>query len=152
MRQNGGSLTLRMRPEALGDLTIRMNLQPGRVEAEFEVGTTQARQLLSDHMTSLRSALEARGLRADKLTVNVSDPPTPEALAKRAELAGGAGNPGMGSGGASGGRADQSGVEHPVTSGLMSRSDEPIVSDPGSGLDVHMGGAQTVRLVLDAVA
>lgn len=152
LRQSGGSLTLRMQPEALGDLTIRMNLQPGQIQAEFEVGSVQARQLLSANMTSLRSALEARGLSVDKLTVSVSDPPTPEALANRAELGGGAGNPGTGSGGASGGRADQSGVEHPLTSGMKSRSDEGVVSDPGSGLDVHMGGAQTVRLVLDAVA
>src|SRR5262249_35545388 len=31
MRQNGGSLTLRLQPESLGAMTIRMDLQPGQV-------------------------------------------------------------------------------------------------------------------------
>jgi len=147
LRQNGGSLTLRMQPEQLGDLTIRMDLQPGQVTADFEVGSDQARQLLTDHMTSLRSALEARGLSVDKLTVHVSDRPTPEALANRAEL-GNNGGAGTHDGGASSGRGGQSGVEHPQIT--LARSASETV--PGEGADVHMGGAQTVRLVLDAVA
>ncbi len=147
LRQNGGSLTLRMQPEQLGDLTIRMDLQPGQVTADFEVGSDQARQLLTDHMTSLRSALEARGLSVDKLTVHVSDRPTPEALANRAEH-GNNGGAGTHDGGASSGRGGQSGVEHPQIT--LARSASETV--PGEGADVHMGGAQTVRLVLDAVA
>lgn len=151
LRQNGGTLTLRMQPQELGDLTIRMDLKPGQVAAEFEVGSDQARQLLTDQMTSLRSALEARGLSVDKLTVHLSEQPTPEALANRAELGT---NGGTLDGGASGRRGNRPGVEHPRIAGIAARSaqSDNIVSVPGKGPEVEMGGALTVRLVLDAVA
>jgi Flagellar hook-length control protein FliK len=72
LRQKGGTVTLRLQPEALGDLKIRMALEPGKVAARFEVSTDQARELLGRTMDSLRTALEARGLAVDRLEVQVA--------------------------------------------------------------------------------
>jgi flagellar hook-length control protein FliK len=74
LRQNGGTVTLRLEPEALGDLKIRLALEPGRVEAKFEVQSDQARRLLDTSMDSLRSALEAHGLEVARLDVHVAAP------------------------------------------------------------------------------
>jgi hypothetical protein len=68
---------MRLQPQALGDLTINMNLQPGSVGATFTVASAQARDLLQDHMTLLRSALEARGLDVERLDVRLAQPAEP---------------------------------------------------------------------------
>jgi flagellar hook-length control protein FliK len=75
LRQGGGSVTLRLRPEALGDLKIRLELSGSQVDARFEAASDQARGLLSESLGSLRSALEARGLEVAGLHVTVGDPP-----------------------------------------------------------------------------
>lgn len=69
VRQGGGSLTLRLDPPSLGQLTIRLTIESGAVQARFESSTTQARQLLTDHMSTLRATLEARGLNVERLEV-----------------------------------------------------------------------------------
>lgn len=73
IRQGGGSVTLRLQPAALGDLKIKMELEGGRLAAQFEVGTKQARELLDKTMDALRSALEARGLGVDRLDVRYAE-------------------------------------------------------------------------------
>jgi flagellar hook-length control protein FliK len=153
MRQNGGSLTLRLKPESLGAMTIRMDLQPGQVAASFEVQSDQARELLNGNMTSLRSALEAKGLNVDSLTVHVSDRAALEALAQGAGSPAEPGiNPDGGAGNHHGGATRQdarSGTDRPEA-----RIAESLTSEAGTGIDagVESGGAHTVRLVLDAVA
>ena len=157
MRQNGGSLTLRLQPQDLGEMTIRMGLQPGKVTAAFEVESEQARQLLDANMTTLRSALEARGLGVESLTVHVSDAgrSTPEALATDPAEPGNHGganapNPEGGTPGDRGG----TGADRPTADGAIApaRSENQVSPDAGVAPGVEVGGAQVVRLVLDAVA
>ena len=69
LRQNGGTVTLRLKPEELGDLKVRLQLQDGRVDARFEVRTDRARELLDKSIGALRSALEAHGLTIDRLSI-----------------------------------------------------------------------------------
>jgi flagellar hook-length control protein FliK len=148
LRQNGGTVTIRMQPEALGDLRIRMGLGDGKVAAAFEVETEQARQLLGSSMDMLRSALEARGLSVDRLEVRVSDAAGSIAAAEQGREAGGAGVSGDGSAGRQDAGREQSGA------GLarMPSDREPEPVEPaemqGPWMGVEWGGA----LRLDALA
>ncbi len=76
VRQNGGAVTVRLSPPLLGALRIDMQISRGAVTAQFEVGGEEARQLLTQHMTSLRSMLEAKGLSVERLHVNMSPAPS----------------------------------------------------------------------------
>lgn len=159
LRQNGGSLTMRLQPEALGELTIRMDLKPGQVAAAFEVESDQAQRLLGSRLSALRSALEARGLNVDSLTVEVSQRPTQDAKAEdQAETwqQGGAQNPGGGAVGedARGQRHDADGRgtdATPEKAGIHSRSEDVSWSTAGAGAEA-LGGARVVRLAIDAIA
>ncbi len=142
LRQNGGTVTMRLQPEALGDLKIKMSLEPGKVEASFEVQTGQARDLLGKTMDKLRSALEAQGLEVARLDVRVAEP-----TLQGGQHFGGA----DADSGASGGR----GSEHPGPERDAARTPretlaaEPAATErPGTGQDA--GGALRVRL--DALA
>lgn len=77
LRQNGGTVTIRLQPQELGDLKIRVQLQNGRVDARFEAATEHARDLLDQNLHSLRSALETRGLTVDRLDVMAAEKPAP---------------------------------------------------------------------------
>jgi flagellar hook-length control protein FliK len=77
LRQGGGTVTLRLSPENLGDLKIKLEMEAGKVAAQFRVETVQARQLLDESLGSLRSALEARGLEVQSLSVHVAERTTP---------------------------------------------------------------------------
>lgn len=67
LRQQGGSVTMRLRPDALGDLRIHLDLNGTDVSAMFDVREESARRLLEESVDQLRSALEARGLRVGRI-------------------------------------------------------------------------------------
>jgi flagellar hook-length control protein FliK len=148
LRQNGGSLTLHLQPQDLGEMTIRMDLTPGKVTAAFEVESDQARQLLNENLSTLRSALEARGLGVDSLTVHVSERSAQDAPTRaEPESSSGGANPDGGARGHSGG----SGTDRPHAETLDARSAHESLPEAGApGVDT--GGAQLIRLALDAVA
>jgi flagellar hook-length control protein FliK len=69
VRQRDGTLTLRLSPESLGDIKIVVRVESGQVSAQIDAQTDQARQLLSDTASTLRSALEAQGLVVERIEV-----------------------------------------------------------------------------------
>lgn len=69
VRQQGGTLTIKLDPPTLGKLTIKMTIDQGRVEATFDAQTAQARDLLMEHATTLRAALRDKGLGVERLEV-----------------------------------------------------------------------------------
>lgn len=69
VRQQGGTLTIKLDPPTLGKLTIRMTIDQGRVEASFDAQTAQARDLLIEHASTLRTQLRERGLTVERLEV-----------------------------------------------------------------------------------
>lgn len=77
-RSGDGSdtITMRLTPETLGAMTIRVDLRDGALSASFATQTAQARDLLESSMPLLRSALEARGLSIERLAVELT-PATP---------------------------------------------------------------------------
>jgi flagellar hook-length control protein FliK len=50
-------------------MRIQMVLQQGTVSAQFNVNTDQAHQMLNRSLQALKSALEAKGLNVERLTV-----------------------------------------------------------------------------------
>lgn len=165
LRQGGGTLTMRLQPEALGELTIRMDMQPGRVGASFEVQSDQARQLLNQNLVLLRSALEARGMDVERLDVRLAQPAESEAAhGKQAtdgrQHAGGAGDDELEDherrmahwASPRGGAAV---IESPERDHASQGQEAPAELPSSLRLwaqQVEAGGARVVRLRLDAVA
>lgn len=75
MRQNGGSVTMRLKPESLGSMKIDLQIAHGAVAARLEAGTPEARELLQKHLATLRTALEAKGFTVRSIEVQVPSAP-----------------------------------------------------------------------------
>lgn len=73
-----GSVTLRLQPEALGPLQVRIELGDVAVGVRFLTGSPAARDLLEASLAGLRSSLESKGLAVEQLSVEVR-PAEPEA-------------------------------------------------------------------------
>jgi len=66
-------VTLKLRPDALGELTVRISVKGATVDARLRASTAEAHRLLEQSVESLRAALETRGLQAGRIEVE----PTP---------------------------------------------------------------------------
>lgn len=66
-----GALTLRLNPESLGFVRIRMEVENGTLHARFETSTDQARQLLEQSSETLRASLQAKGWESSRFRVEV---------------------------------------------------------------------------------
>jgi Flagellar hook-length control protein FliK len=161
IRQQGGTVTLRLEPDALGSLKIRMDLDAGRVEATLEASSDRARRLLDDALPALRSALEAHGLSVDRLEVLGGPSPNGPSLRDGTGAEGQDSpvhtGPGLDGGPAGGSEEGAAGSEHPM--GETRRPEgfgraEMMMAEPmwtPEGLGVGAGGA-LVCLRLDTVA
>ncbi len=69
LSKQGGRVTMRLNPEWLGDMTVRMELDRGAVRAVFETGNAAATSAVSGAIDSLRTALADRGLKVEELQV-----------------------------------------------------------------------------------
>ena len=78
VQQRGGSVTIRLSPESLGNLKIEMSLQHGSVTVDLRAATPEAHELLSQSIGTLRSSLEARGLSVERLNVHLAPAPQPQ--------------------------------------------------------------------------
>ncbi|GAB4382830.1 MAG: hypothetical protein Kow0022_01240 [Phycisphaerales bacterium] len=67
--RGGGRLTLRLSPRALGDVRVDVHVRNGAAAAIFRTENESARDLLQHHLDALRSALEQRGIRVERLEV-----------------------------------------------------------------------------------
>lgn len=70
MAQRGGVIHVKLIPASLGEVRIKMDLEPGAVSVRIDASTPAAQQLLSEHLGVLRHTLESRGLQVDRLSVN----------------------------------------------------------------------------------
>jgi len=70
----GTAVRLRLHPDSLGELTVRLAWEEGRVSASFQTATASARDTINEHLTELRQHLEAGGLRLGSLDVGIGDP------------------------------------------------------------------------------
>jgi len=142
LRQQGGSVTMRLAPDALGSLTVRLAVRGARVEATFEPSSARAQELLERSVQTLRSALESKGLAVDRITVQAA----PVSTDRGAAFGGGAEHGGSTSGErASGERASGSGGD-PWSA---PEREDARGQDPGAGSAPH-GSARGGRVTDDA--
>lgn len=71
----GGSALISLRPESLGEVNIRVDVQDGQVSATFVASTPMARDLLNRSLVELRELLHSRGLTVDRLDVSLREEP-----------------------------------------------------------------------------
>jgi len=91
MSRADGAVTLRLNPESLGFVRIRLEMANGGIVARFEASTEQARQLLEQSSETLRASLEAKGWEASQVRVELLREADPAAemlkrLERQAEL------------------------------------------------------------------
>jgi len=60
---------LKLYPEQLGQVDVRITMQNGQLTAVFQTDTSMAKDMLDNQMAQLRAALQAQGLNVDKLNV-----------------------------------------------------------------------------------
>lgn len=75
VKQQGGSLTLRLTPPELGTVRIELQIAGGTLAANFHAETEPARAMLTQQMSHLRRALEAQGLNVERLSVQTMGEP-----------------------------------------------------------------------------
>jgi flagellar hook-length control protein FliK len=72
--QSGGQFTemrMTLRPETLGDITLRVLTQNGIVIAQFEAESQRVKEALEADFNQLRDALEEQGIQFSELSVSV---------------------------------------------------------------------------------
>ncbi|RJE86754.1 flagellar hook-length control protein FliK [Paenibacillus sp. 1011MAR3C5] len=63
---------LKLFPEQLGQVDVRISMQNGVLTAMFQTDTAKAKDMLENQMAQLRAALQAQGLNVEKLEVTQS--------------------------------------------------------------------------------
>ena len=71
LKQGGGTVNLRLNPRSLGEVKVELTVKDGVATAKFQASSESARRLLNDNLTTLREALEAKGVRVESLSVEV---------------------------------------------------------------------------------
>jgi flagellar hook-length control protein FliK len=69
--ERGGALQLRLSPPELGSLRLQLTVHDGVMTASLEAESPAARQLLLDHLPSLRERLAEQNIRIDRFDVDV---------------------------------------------------------------------------------
>ena len=72
VQQRGGSLTIRLSPESLGQVRVDLEMSQGRVTASLHASTERAQEAMVKNIAMLRSSLESKGLSVDRLTVQLA--------------------------------------------------------------------------------
>lgn len=68
----GGEARIKLNPESLGELTIRLNVENDSVRAEITVESLEVKKIIEGDSRMLREALGSHGLTLDKCVVEVS--------------------------------------------------------------------------------
>jgi Meckel syndrome type 1 protein len=72
LKQQGGSVQMRLSPESMGALKVEMTISRGVVAATLQASTPEARDLLTRNIETLRSSLEAKGLSVERLSITLA--------------------------------------------------------------------------------
>ena len=82
LRQGGGRVTLRLAPADLGSIRVDVKVNGPVIEASFEASNEGATRLLSREIDSLRTQLEDRGFRVEKLVIRAAEAATETGLGR----------------------------------------------------------------------
>ncbi|MEM1166934.1 MAG: flagellar hook-length control protein FliK, partial [Planctomycetota bacterium] len=67
LNQRGGPVTIKLHPETLGQISVRIETVEGRSAIELEATTKAAERALRAELSSLRAQLESKGVRVERL-------------------------------------------------------------------------------------
>ncbi|MBO6512829.1 MAG: flagellar hook-length control protein FliK [Phycisphaerales bacterium] len=70
----GGTMKLRMTPEHLGQVNIKMTTKDGHVKIKIDAETDQARAALKSGLAELKSTMESRGIQVEELSIEQRTP------------------------------------------------------------------------------
>ncbi len=68
---NKTQMTIKLEPEALGRLTVKITSENGIMNASFYAENDKAKTMIENHMAELRNSLEKQGIQIQNLTVTV---------------------------------------------------------------------------------
>ena len=71
LANQSGTIRMKLHPEALGALTIRMQIEDGKVTAKLEAETETAKQVLLENVDSLKRKLKEQNLEVSAFDVEV---------------------------------------------------------------------------------
>ncbi|MBY0262137.1 MAG: flagellar hook-length control protein FliK, partial [Phycisphaerales bacterium] len=74
LNSRDGVVTLRLSPEQLGPLKVRVSVDKGAVKAAFEASSPQAKQAVEQSIPTLKEALAAKGLTIERIEVTLAQP------------------------------------------------------------------------------
>lgn len=139
LRHRGGTVTIRLTPESLGPVRIRLDVGEGRVTAKFEAATDGARRLLEANLDGLRASLEARGLTVERLDIGAltGEPPSRTPEERAWDATGGAGEDEAATGDSTRREAHGRAEERESASG--SAPAEPAAADGPVCVVTHLG-------------
>lgn len=72
LRQKGGTLSMKLTPNELGEVKVSLTIAKGHVEGSIEASNESARGLLEQNIEKLKSSLEQRGITVDRLEVRLA--------------------------------------------------------------------------------
>lgn len=100
LRQQGGTLSMKLDPAELGTVRVSLRVSQGHVDGTIEAANESARGLLENHLDTLKSSLERRGITVDRLEVRLAGAAESERqFAARQDAEGGQDRQGAGAGG-----------------------------------------------------
>jgi len=73
MRTNRSEITMQLRPESLGQVTVNLSSNRNQeVSARIVAFSPEAHQVLTEHAHSLRQSLESQGIQVDRISVSLA--------------------------------------------------------------------------------
>lgn len=147
LRQRGGSVTLKLNPEALGEVRVQLELHGSNVAATLRASNDTARETLSKTSDTLRKSLESHGLHVTELRV-VGPEPT-----SNSESANASSQNGVGADTTASNRHGEAGSRHPSDRGNAASFGAPNAEKNVPDTSTDFGWAMVGgRLVIDTVA
>ncbi len=140
LRKGGGTVTLNLRPEHLGALTINVTLTGDALAATLTADSESARELLEHSLPLLRESIEARGLRIERMEVSHPAEPATRATTRSDESAPAHAPDAQDHNAATDGRGDQHREREeprsePGHAGSDGRTDASDAADNGDSMD-----------------
>lgn len=81
------AVEMKFKPELLGELSLRMSLEQGALQAQFFAESEAAKRLIEGALPQLRDALFEQGVQVESLTVQVGDHQDASGLTQREQQA-----------------------------------------------------------------
>jgi flagellar hook-length control protein FliK len=66
-------MRLRLEPESLGDLALRVRVEDGKMQARIEVSQPAVKAVIEGNLPQLRQALASQGIQMDRIDISTQD-------------------------------------------------------------------------------